>query len=60
MLAFAEIGGIVFPPVPAFYRRPATVEEIVSQTVARVLDRMGLEHDPIPEWTGGGRTPPEE
>ncbi len=59
MLAFAEMGGVVFPPVPAFYRKPTTVDEIVSQTVARVLDRMGLEHDPIPEWTSGGRTPPD-
>jgi len=59
MLAFAEMGGIVFPPVPAFYRKPKTVDEIVSQTVARVLDRMGFEHDPFPEWTCGGRTPPE-
>jgi len=57
MVAFAEMGGIVFPPVPGFYQRPATVDEIVSQTVARVLARMGLEHDPVPEWTGGGRTP---
>lgn len=58
MVAFAEMGGIVFPPVPAFYQRPRTVDEIVHHTVARVLDRMGLEHDPLPEWTGGGRTPP--
>jgi len=57
MLAFAEMGGIVFPPVPAFYRKPTTVDEIVSQTVARVLDRLGLEHEPLPEWTGGGRRP---
>lgn len=57
MVAFAEMGGIVFPPVPAFYQRPATVDEIVSQTVARVLARMGLEHDPVPEWTSGGRSP---
>jgi 4-hydroxy-3-polyprenylbenzoate decarboxylase len=59
MLAFAEMGGIVFPPVPSFYHRPGSVDEIVSHTVARVLARMGLEHDPVPEWTGGGRTPPE-
>lgn len=57
MLAFAEMGGVVFPPVPAFYRRPGSVDEIVNQTVARVLDRMGLDHEPLPEWTGGGRTP---
>ena len=57
MLAFAEMGGIVFPPVPAFYSRPQTVDDIVGHTVARVLDRMGLAHDPVPEWTGGGRPP---
>jgi len=57
MAAFAEIGGIVYPPVPAFYHRPRTVDDIVDHTVARVLDRMGLDHDPVPEWTGGGREP---
>jgi 4-hydroxy-3-polyprenylbenzoate decarboxylase len=57
MLAFAEMGGIVFPPVPAFYNRPQTVDDVVGHTVARVLDRMGLAHEPVPEWTGGGRTP---
>ena len=57
MLAFAEMGGIVFPPVPAFYQRPRTVDDIVSHTVARVLERMGLARDPVPEWTGGGRPP---
>jgi 4-hydroxy-3-polyprenylbenzoate decarboxylase len=55
MLAFAEMGGIVFPPVPAFYQKPATVDDIVSHTVARVLDRMGLAREAAPEWTGGGR-----
>lgn len=57
MLAFAEMGGIVFPPVPAFYQKPKTVDDLVSHTVARVLERLGLPHDPLPEWTGGGRTP---
>ena len=57
MLAFAEMGGIVFPPVPAFYLKPQTVEELVGQTVARVLERLGLPHGPLPEWTAGGRTP---
>jgi 4-hydroxy-3-polyprenylbenzoate decarboxylase len=57
MLAFAEMGGIVFPPVPAFYQKPQTVDELVQHTVARVLERMGLAHPPLPEWTGGGRVP---
>jgi 4-hydroxy-3-polyprenylbenzoate decarboxylase len=58
MLAFAEMGGIVFPPVPAFYQKPATVEDVVDHTVTRVLQRMGMEDRPGPrEWTGGGRRP---
>jgi 4-hydroxy-3-polyprenylbenzoate decarboxylase len=57
MLALAEMGGIVFPPVPAFYQKPQTLDDIVDHTVARVLERMGLAHEPVPEWTGGGRSP---
>ncbi len=57
MLAFAEMGGIVFPPVPAFYLKPQSVDELVSHTVARVLERLGLPHEPLPEWTAGGRAP---
>jgi len=56
MLAFAEMGGIVFPPVPAFYQKPQTVDDLVGHTVARVLERLGLPHEPLPEWTAGGRT----
>jgi polyprenyl P-hydroxybenzoate/phenylacrylic acid decarboxylase-like protein len=55
MTAFAEMGGIVFPPVPAFYLRPRTVDDLVAHTVGRVLERMGLAHEPLVEWTGGGR-----
>jgi 4-hydroxy-3-polyprenylbenzoate decarboxylase len=57
MLALAEMGGIVFPPVPAFYQKPRTVDDVVGHTVARVLERMGLAREPGPEWTGGGRDP---
>jgi flavin prenyltransferase len=55
MLAFAELGGIVLPPMPAFYTRPKTIDDIVNHTVARVLDRLELAHTLVPEWTGGGR-----
>jgi 4-hydroxy-3-polyprenylbenzoate decarboxylase len=59
MLALAEMGGIVFPPVPAFYQKPTTIDELVAHTVERVLERMGLAEGTLPEWTGGGRTPRE-
>jgi 4-hydroxy-3-polyprenylbenzoate decarboxylase len=57
MVALAELGGIVFPPVPAFYQRPKTLDDVVDHTVARVLARMGLAKESVPEWTGGGRRP---
>lgn len=60
MLAFAEMGGILLPPMPAFYHRPKTLDDIVNHTVARILDRMGLGQDLVPEWTGGGRPPSRE
>lgn len=52
MLALAELGAVILPPMPAFYTRPTTVEEIVRQTVARVLDHLGLPPEAAPRWTG--------
>jgi 4-hydroxy-3-polyprenylbenzoate decarboxylase len=57
MTAFAEMGGIVFPPVPAFYQKPQSVADIVDQTVLRVLERVGLGREGVSEWTAGGRAP---
>ncbi len=53
LLALAEMGAVVLPPMPAFYLRPKTVAEIVDHTVARIVDRLGLEQTLVPEWTGG-------
>lgn len=55
MLALAEIGAVILPPMPAFYNRPKTLDDLVNHTVARVLDRLGIEHSLVPEWTSGGR-----
>jgi 4-hydroxy-3-polyprenylbenzoate decarboxylase len=52
MLTLAELGAVILPPMPAFYTRPATVDEIVRQTVARILDHLGLPPDSAPRWTG--------
>lgn len=52
MTAVAEMGGVILPPMPAFYLRPTTVGEVVDHTVARVLDRLGVEHGLVPEWPG--------
>lgn len=55
LVALAEIGGIILPPMPAFYNRPRTVSDIVDHTVARILDRLGIAQDLVPEWTGRAR-----
>ncbi|HET7293665.1 MAG TPA: UbiX family flavin prenyltransferase [Vicinamibacteria bacterium] len=52
MLALAEMGAVILPPMPAFYQRPKTLDDLVDHTVGRVLDRLGLDHDLVPEWTG--------
>ena len=51
MLAAAENGAIIFPPLPAFYNRPQTVDDVVNDTVSRVLARIGLDA-PVKVWAG--------
>jgi 4-hydroxy-3-polyprenylbenzoate decarboxylase len=55
LVALAEIGGVILPPMPAFYNRPRTVDDIVDHTVARILDRLGIAQDLVPEWQGRAR-----
>ncbi|MFA5028645.1 MAG: UbiX family flavin prenyltransferase [Candidatus Methylomirabilota bacterium] len=52
LLRLAEIGAVIFPPLPAFYLRPRTLDELVDQTVGRILDRVGIPHGLGREWTG--------
>src|SRR5437016_7270851 len=52
MAALAEMGAIVAPPVPAFYHHPQRVEDIVEQSVDRVLDLMGLPAADARRWNG--------
>jgi 4-hydroxy-3-polyprenylbenzoate decarboxylase len=44
LVALAELGAVVLPPLPAFYQRPKSIDDLVNHTVARVLDRLGLPH----------------
>ncbi|MES2321273.1 MAG: UbiX family flavin prenyltransferase [Pseudomonadota bacterium] len=57
MTQVTEMGGIVFPPLPAFYNKPAGIEEMVDHTVARVIDLFGVEHALAPRWAGMKSTP---
>ncbi len=58
MEAVTLMGGVIFPPVPAFYQRPATIDELVDHTVARVLDLFQVAHTLAPEWDGRITAPP--
>jgi polyprenyl P-hydroxybenzoate/phenylacrylic acid decarboxylase-like protein len=59
MAAVTEMGGIIFPPVPAFYARPKSIDELVSHSVARVLDLFGVHSATLERWQGMKGTPPE-
>lgn len=50
MLAVTEMGAVVAPPVPAFYTRPASIEDMVDQSIGRVLDLFNLEVPSLPRW----------
>jgi 4-hydroxy-3-polyprenylbenzoate decarboxylase len=50
MTRASEIGAIIFPPVPAFYSWPNSIEDIVDQTVGRVLDMMDVDNHLVQRW----------
>ena len=52
MTAVTEMGGIIFPPLPAFYNRPASIDEMVDDTIARVLDMFALGPTLAASWPG--------
>jgi 4-hydroxy-3-polyprenylbenzoate decarboxylase len=52
MTAVTEMGGIIFPPLPAFYHRPQSVAELVDETVERVLQISGVTRATPKEWLG--------
>jgi 4-hydroxy-3-polyprenylbenzoate decarboxylase len=52
MLDLAQMGAIIMPPLPAFYHRPVTLDDIIDHTVGRILDKFGLDHSLAQEWPG--------
>lgn len=53
MSSVTEMGGIIFPPVPAFYTRPQTIDDIVNHTVGRLLDLFAIPHSELVQrWQG--------
>ncbi|MDX2470822.1 MAG: UbiX family flavin prenyltransferase [SAR324 cluster bacterium] len=50
MTAATEMGAIIVPPVPAFYHHPKTIDDIVNQTVGKILDQFSISHDLFKRW----------
>lgn len=55
MLAVTEMGAVVAPPVPAFYARPQSLEEMVDHSLGRVLDLFGLDSGTVRRWGESGQ-----
>jgi len=52
MVSLTERGAIILPPVPAFFHRPKSIDDIVTQTVGKVLDQLQIKHDLFQRWEG--------
>jgi 4-hydroxy-3-polyprenylbenzoate decarboxylase len=55
MLKLARMGVSICPPIPAFYNRPESIDDIVNHTVARILDQLGLHVESAQRWSGDMR-----
>ena len=52
LLTLADMGVTIVPPIPAFYNRPQTIQDLVDHTVMKLLDQLHFENDLVPRWTG--------
>lgn len=55
MLRASRQGAIILPPMPAFYGRPRTIDDLVDHTVGKILDLLGIDHHLFERWGGGSR-----
>jgi 4-hydroxy-3-polyprenylbenzoate decarboxylase len=55
MARAADCGAVILPPMPAFYHRPATIMDLIHQSIGKALDQVGIEHNLFKRWTGQGR-----
>ncbi len=56
MTQVAEMGGILLPPVPAFYHMPQSIDELINQTAGKALDQFHIDHNLFNRWEGEKRT----
>jgi flavin prenyltransferase len=51
MVSVTEMGGIILPPIPAFYHNPKTIDDVVNHTIGKLLDLLGFENDLFQRWS---------
>jgi flavin prenyltransferase len=56
MTSLARMGAVIFPPVPAFYHRPKTLDDVINQTVTRILDQFDIDVSLFHRWDDEGMT----
>ena len=54
MMQAADMGAHILPPMPSFYHGPKTIDDIIDQTVGKILDYLGIDHDLFKRWEGVG------
>jgi 4-hydroxy-3-polyprenylbenzoate decarboxylase len=59
LVAAAEIGAIILPPVPAFYFRPKTIEDLINHTIGKIFDQLGWDHSLFERWGTNGELAPK-
>ncbi len=52
MVSLTEMGAVILPPVPAFYHLPKTLDDVINQTIGKVLDQLDIDHELFHRWSG--------
>ena len=58
MIQAADMGAHILPPIPSFYHQPKTIDDIINQTIGKILDYLGIEHSLFSRW-GEEALPPD-
>jgi 4-hydroxy-3-polyprenylbenzoate decarboxylase len=58
MTMAADMGAHILPPVPSFYHMPKTIDDIIDQTIGKIFDFMGIEHDLFRRWGDNSKNHP--
>lgn len=59
MTQATEMGAVIFPPLPAFYARPRTLDDMINFSVGRILSRLGIDNNLFSQWMGLNQATPE-